>query len=84
MRAIDPREERTAHGENGGGGEDQAREDMNQPPHGSEPTGKNGVMENMEEWERMELLASLPMFPPAITALNNSAITTPPTTKPRH
>ena len=55
MRGINrPREERTSHGENGGGGEDQAREEMNQHPRGSEPTRKNGVVENMEEWERME------------------------------
>ena len=39
--------------------------------------GINGVVEKMEEWERMELLVSLPTFPPAIIALNNSAIIAP-------
>ena len=39
--------------------------------------GENGVLEKMEEWERMELLASLPTFPLAITAINNSAIIAP-------
>ena len=39
--------------------------------------GENGVVEKMEECERMELLASLPTFPPAIISLNNSSITAP-------
>ena len=39
--------------------------------------GKNGIVEKMEEWERIELLSSLTPFPPAIIALNNSVIIAP-------